>query len=125
MYRIIVRLGRLVGELNMSRRDLADLCDMRPGTAGEWVGGCIERISLVDLARICQELEVGIGDVLELNTGTEPPPPEGREQRIRDRVRQLRKVRIEAEREGRRLKAAQLRQRIEDEIRRTSRRRYR
>ena len=116
MYRIVVKLGGKVGELNLSRRDLADLCDIRPGTAGEWVSGCIERISLVDLARICQELEIGIEDVLELQTGGPVPQPDGREKRIMEKVKQLRKVRIEADRERRRFKAAEARRRIEEEI---------
>ena len=116
MYRIVVKLGGKVGELNLSRRDLADLCDIRPGTAGEWVSGCIERISLVDLARICQELEIGIEDVLELQTGGPVPQPDGREKRIMEKVKQLRKVRIEADRERRRFKAAEARRRIEEEL---------
>jgi len=123
MYRIVVKLGGKVGELNLSRRDLADLCDIRPGTAGEWVSGCIERISLVDLARICEELEIGIEDVLELRTGGQPPSPEGREKRIMEKVSKLRKVRIEADRERRQFKAEEARRRIEEEIMRRQRHR--
>lgn len=122
MYRIVVKLGGKVGELNLSRRDLADLCDIRPGTAGEWVSGCIERISLVDLARICEELEIGIEDVLELRTGGQPPSREGREKRIMEKVSKLRKIRIEADRERRQYKAEEARRRIEEEIMRRHRR---
>lgn len=81
--RIFVRLGGKVGELDLKKRDLADLCEIQPGAAGEWVSGGIERISLVDLARIMQELELySLDDVFEVRIIGTPPPPEGRRERI-------------------------------------------
>ena len=124
MYRIIVKLGGKVGELNLSKRDLADLCNIRPGTAGEWVSGGIERISLVDLARICEELEIGINDVLELRIVGAAPPPEGREERIMEKVKRLREVRINEDRQRRKLKAIEERRRLEEEIRQDAKRRH-
>ena len=42
--RIFVKLGGKVGELDLKKRDLADLCEIQPGAAGEWVSGGIERM---------------------------------------------------------------------------------
>ena len=93
MTRVKVTLGGKVGELDLFDRDLADLCDLRPNTAGEWVSGGIERISLIDLAMICEQLELEIGDVLVLERSEPVPPPEGRTTRIMSKVVALRQKR--------------------------------
>lgn len=124
MYRVMVKLGGRVGELGLSKRDLADLCDIRPGTAGEWVSGVVERISLVDLARICEELELEITDVLELQKDGEQKPREGRRDRIMHKVAPLRQVRRRADAERRKFKAEEQRRMIEAEILQRQRRRH-
>ena len=108
MYRIRIKLGGALGELHMSKRDLADLCEIRPGTAGDWVNGMIEHISLVHLARICEELELNLSDVIELDTGGAVPNSDGREDRIQAKVRVLRTRRRKAEAEKRRKKTENL-----------------
>ena len=116
--RIYVKLGGKVGELDLCKRDLADLCDIQPGAAGEWVSGGIERISLVDLARIMQELELySLDDVFEVRVIGTPPPPEGRRERIMKKLEPMREKRKAEDRERRRLKAIEQRCKIENEIR--------
>ena len=61
--RIVVKLGGPVGELGLFNQDLADLCDIQPKLAGEWISGGIERPSLEDLSfrsfrRAVRELEL-------------------------------------------------------------------
>lgn len=101
MYRIRIKLGGVLGDLHMSRRDLADLCDMRPGTAGDWVNGIIEHINLVHLAAICEVLELEVQDVIVLDKGGVAPDPVGREERIRVKVKQVRTLRRKNEAERR------------------------
>lgn len=116
--RIIVRLGGKVGELGLSKRDLADLCGMQPRLAGEWVNGGIDRVSLVDLATIMQELELrSLDDVLEVEVIGTPPPPEGRKERIEAKLEPLRLKRKKEDRERRKIKAERARQKIAEEIR--------
>ena len=122
--RIFVKLGGKVGELDLKKRDLADLCEIQPGAAGEGVSGGIERISLVDLARIMQELELySLDDVFEVRIVGTPPPPEGRRERIFEKLKPLREKRKAEDRERRKLKAIEQRRRIEDEIRQEAKRR--
>lgn len=105
MYRIRIKLGGVLGELHMSKRDLADLCDMRPGTAGDWVNEIIEHISLVHLARICEELELSLSEVLELETGGAVPDPSSRKERIQAKTRKVRAKRRHQAQEAAKRKA--------------------
>lgn len=68
MYRIRIRLSRLLGELHLTQADLADMADMREGTLSEYVREITDRISLVYVARICEVLECELADVLELES---------------------------------------------------------
>ena len=104
MRRIRIRLGRWTGELDLRKRDLADLCNMRPGTAGAWISGIIERISLEDLAMICDQMELEITDILELEDDGQPRDPKGRAERILAKVNAVRVKRRAADREKRKMK---------------------
>jgi len=116
--RIIVKLGGKVGELNLFNRDLADLCGIQPGKAGEWLSGCIERLSLVELARIMTELELfTLDDVFDVEIIGTPPPAEGRRERIMKKVEPKRKERKAEEKERRDRKMAEMRRQIEEEVR--------
>lgn len=68
MYRIRIKLSRLLGELHLTQADLADMADMREGTLSEYVREITDRISLVYIARICEVLECELADVLELES---------------------------------------------------------
>ena len=117
--RIIVKLGGKVGELHLFNRDLADLCDIQPGKAGEWLSGCIERLSLVELARIMTELELfKLDDVFEVEIIGTPPSPEGRKERIMQKLEPKREARKADEKNRRDRKVAELRRQIEEEVRR-------
>ena len=71
MYRIRIRLSRLLGELHLTQADLADMTDMREGTLSEYVREITDRVSLVYIARICEVLECELADVLELESSDE------------------------------------------------------
>lgn len=103
-YRIQIKLGGKVGDLNMSKRDLADLCEMRPGTAGEWVRGIYESPAFIHAARICEELEIELWDFIVLDKGNNVPPKEGREERIAKKIQEVRENRKKAATEKRKLK---------------------
>lgn len=66
MHRIRIRLSRLLGELHLTQADLAQMTDMREGTLSEYVREITDRVSLIHIARICEELECKLTDVLEL-----------------------------------------------------------
>lgn len=68
MYRIRIRLSRLLGELHLTQADLADMADMREGTLSEYVREVTDRVSLVYLARICEVLECDLTEILELES---------------------------------------------------------
>ena len=102
-YRVMIKLGGKVGELNLSKRDLADLCEMRPGTAGEWVRGVFESPAFNQAARICEELEIELWDFIFLDKGGKEPPKEGREERIAMRVGECRAKRKKEDAEKRKL----------------------
>lgn len=68
MYRIRIKLARLLGELHLSQADLADMADMREGTLSEYVREVTDRVSLVYIARICEVLECDLSDVFELES---------------------------------------------------------
>lgn len=93
MYRIYNRIGRILADLNMCKRDLADLTGINPNKIGYLVNGFAERVSIIDIARICEVLEVEITDVLELDKGKSLPDPEGRVERILSKVRAVREAR--------------------------------
>lgn len=66
MYRIRIRLSRLLGELHLTQADLAGMADIREGTLSEYVRELPDRVSLAHFARICETLECDLTDVLEL-----------------------------------------------------------
>ena len=126
--RIIVKLGGRVGELNLSKRDLADLTGIQPKLAGEWVSGGIERISLVDLARIMMELELfSLDDVFDVEIIGDPPLPEGRKERIKRKLEPMRAKRKAENHEYRLRKEAEkwrrMEEQVKDDIKRQHRRR--
>jgi hypothetical protein len=122
--RIVVKLGGPVGELGLFNQDLADLCEIQPKLAGEWISGGIERLSLVDLGRIMTELELlELGDVFEVQIIGTQPPREGRRERIMEKLEPKRVERKLKDKERRKIKSEQLRQQIEEEIRRDARKR--
>lgn len=122
--RIVVKLGGPVGELGLFHQDLADLCEIQPKLAGEWISGVIERLSLVDLGKIMTELELfSLEDIFEVQIIGDQPPAEGRKERIMEKLAPMRVKRKSKDRERRKLKAEQLRQQIEEEIRRDARKR--
>jgi len=122
--RIVVKLGGPVGELGLFNQDLADLCDIQPKLAGEWISGGIERPSLEDLGKIMTQLELfRLDDVLEVQIIGDPPPAEGRKERIMEKLAPLRVERKAKDRERRKLKAERMRQQIAEEIRREDRKR--
>ena len=124
--RIIIKLGGPVGELGLFNQDLADLCEIQPKLAGEWIRGVVERPSLVDLGRIMTELELySLDDVFEVQIIGDPPPAEGRKERIMEKLAPKRVERKAADKERRRIKSERLRQQIADEIRREDRKRSR
>ena len=124
--RIIIKLGGPVGELGLFNQDLADLCEIQPKLAGEWIRGVVERPSLVDLGRIMTELELySLDDVFEVQIIGDPPPAEGRKERIMEKLAPKRVERKAADTERRRIKSERLRQQIADEIRREDRKRSR
>ena len=93
MYRIRIRLSRLLGELHLTQADLADMADMREGTLSEYVREITDRVSLVYIARICEALECELADVLELESSEEALDNNERWDRI-----QARKNAVRAER---------------------------
>lgn len=122
--RIVVKLGGPVGELGLFNQDLADLCEIQPKLAGEWISGGIERLSLVDLATIMTELELyELGDVFEVQIIGTPPPREGRKDRIMAKLEPKRVERKAKDREYRKRKAERQRQQIADELMRNARKR--
>ena len=122
--RIVVKLGGPVGELGLFHQDLADLCEIQPKLAGEWISGVIERLSLVDLGNIMTELELfSLEDIFEVQIIGDRPPAEGRKERIMEKLAPMRVERKSKDRERRKLKAERLRQQIEEEIRRDARKR--
>lgn len=122
--RIIPKLGGTVGELDICKRDLADLCEIQPRLAGEWVSGGIERISLVDLARIMTELELyELGDIFTVEIIGTPPPKEGRRERIMEKLAPLQAKRKQEDRERRKIKSEIQRQKIAEELRQESQKR--
>ena len=122
--RVVVKLGGPVGELGLFNQDLADLCDIQPKLAGEWISGILERISLEDLGTIMTQLELfDLSDVFEVQVIGTPPPVESRKERIMAKVAPKRVERKAKDRERRKLKAERLRQQIEEEIRRDARKR--
>lgn len=124
--RIVVKLGGPVGEPGLFNQDLADLCEIQPKLAGEWISGGIERLSLVDLGKIMTELELfELGDVFEVQIIGTQPPREGRRERIMEKLEPKRVERKLKDRERRKLKAERQRQQIEEEIRRSARKRSR
>lgn len=68
MYRIRIKLSRLLGELHLTQADLADMADMREGTLSEYVREITDRVSLVYIARICEALECDLTDIFELES---------------------------------------------------------
>lgn len=66
MYRIRIKLSRLLGELHLTQADLAGMVGMREGTLSEYVREITDRVSLDYIARICEKLECKLSDVLEL-----------------------------------------------------------
>ena len=124
--RIVVKLGGPVGELGLFHQDLADLCEIQPKLAGEWISGVIERLSLVDLGKIMTELELfSLEDIFEVQIIGDRPPAEGRKERIMEKLAPMRVERKSKDRERRKLKTERLRQQIEEEIRREARKRTR
>lgn len=124
--RIISKLGGKVGELGIFKRDLADLCEIQPKLAGEWVSGGIERISLVDLARIMAELEIyDLNDIFTVEIIGTPPPKKGRRERIMAKLAPLRMKRKQEDQERRKIKIEIQRQKIAEELRQESRKRGR
>lgn len=122
--RIVVKLGGPVGELGLFNQDLADLCGFQPKLAGEWIKGVLERPSLVDLGKIMTELELySLDDVFEVQIIGDPPPKEGRKERIMDKLAPKRVERKLKDKERRKIKSEQLRQQIAEEIRREDRKR--
>ena len=93
MYRIRIRLSRLLGELHLTQADLAGMADMREGTLSEYVREVTDRISLVYVARICEVLECDLTDVLELESSEEALDNNERWDRI-----QAKKAAVRAER---------------------------
>lgn len=93
MYRIRIRLSRLLGELHLTQADLAGMADMREGTLSEYVREVTDRISLVYVARICEVLECELTDVLELESSEEALDNNERWDRI-----QAKKAAVRAER---------------------------
>ena len=93
MYRIHIRIGRVLADLNMCKRDLADLTGINPNKIGYLVNGFAERVSINDIARICEALEIEITDMLELDKGKPLPDNEGRVERILSKVRAVREAR--------------------------------
>ena len=93
MYRIRIRLSRLLGELHLTQADLAGMADMREGTLSEYVREVTDRISLVYIARICEVLECDLTDVLELESSEEALDNNERWDRI-----QAKKASVRAER---------------------------
>ena len=122
--RVVVKLGGPVGELGLFNQDLADLCDIQPKLAGEWISGGIERLSLEDLGTIMTQLELyRLEDVFDVQFIGDPPPVEGRRERIMEKLAPLRVERKAKDRERRKIKADRIRQQIEEEIRRNARKR--
>lgn len=122
--RIVVKLGGPVGELGLFHQDLADLCEFQPKLAGEWISGMIERPSLVDLGKIMTELELfSLDDIFEVQIIGNQPPTEGRRERIMEKLVPMRVERKAKNRERRKIKAERMRQQIEEEIKRNSRKR--
>ena len=66
MYRIRIKLSRLLGELHLTQADLAGMIGMREGTLSEYVREITDRVSLYYIAQICEKLECKLSDVLEL-----------------------------------------------------------
>lgn len=115
--RITFKLKEIVGELDLSIRDLADLCDVQPGVASGWVSGLAERLSLVDLATLMTRLEVyNLYDVLDVKIIGDPMPPDGRRERIMKQLEPLRKKRKANDRDYRKRKAEKMRREIEEEV---------
>lgn len=111
MHRIYLRLGRILGDLNIMKQDLADLTGINPNKIGYLANGLAERVSITDLARICEVLEVEVGDILELVKEDPTPSPEGRKDRILAKVREVRKSRSNLYNEKRRIEEEEARNR--------------
>ena len=108
--RIVVKLGGQVGELGLFNQDLANLCEIQPKLAGEWIRGVLERPALVDLGRIMTELELyKLDDVFEVQIIGDPPPAEGRKERIMEKLAPKRAERKAKDRVRRKLKVERMR----------------
>ena len=102
MHRIYLRLGRILGDLNIMKQDLADLTGINPNKIGYLANG---------LAVICEVLEVEVGDILDLVKEGPTPSPEGRKDRILAKVREVRKSRSNLYNEKRRIEEEEARNR--------------
>ena len=71
---ISVRLGLLRVQRHLSQRKLAELTGLRPDTISSLERGASEGIQFATLAKLCDALQCGPGDILALDTDADPVP---------------------------------------------------
>ena len=84
MDRIILRLGRLMADLNLNDVDLVWMTGIRQGTISKLISGYADQIKLEHLGKIMTALEADITEIIEVQwVGEEPRlPREGRYERV-------------------------------------------
>jgi len=65
--KVTIRLAELLGKQNMSQRELARKTGIRLASVNEMCNNETSRLPLDNLAKICEVLDCGILDVLELD----------------------------------------------------------
>lgn len=64
--KVVITLDQLLNEKNMSQRKLSTLTGIRQPSINEMCRNITNRLSLENLARICEALECEITDVLKI-----------------------------------------------------------
>ena len=84
MNRIVLRLGRLMADLNLNDVDLVWMTGIRQGTISKLISGYADQIKFEHLEKIMTALEADLSEIIEVQwVGDEPPlPREGRYERV-------------------------------------------
>ena len=62
---IKIKLSRLLGDIRMTQKELANKTGIRSATINEYYHELVERVNLDYISRICKVLDCEVSDILE------------------------------------------------------------